>query len=111
MLHSGKFQLAPSVLQIPLTDSALLAETPTLSPSLQFVALYDYDPQKSSPSANPEFELCVKEGNLVKVFGMEMSDGFLMGEVKFSCEGMDVKFSCEGMDVRGYTVTFSSDWT
>lgn len=53
----------------------------------------------------------MKEGNLVKVFGMEMPDGFLMGEVKFSCEGMDVKFSCEGMDVRGYTVTFSSDWT
>ena len=59
--------------------------------SLQFVALYDYDPQKSCPSTNPEFELCLKEGNLVKVFGMEMSDGFLMGEVRFCCQGMDVR--------------------
>ena len=47
----------------------------------QFVALYDYDPLKCSPSDNPEFELELKEGSLVKVFGQEMDDGFLVGEV------------------------------
>ncbi len=52
------------------------------SPSLvQFVALYDYTPATCSPSDNPEFELAFKEGNLVRVLGQEMEDGFLVGEV------------------------------
>ena len=54
-----------------------------LSP--QVMVLYDYDPAKCSPSDNPEFELSLKEGNLVKVFGEEMSDGFLVGEVRGHC--------------------------
>ncbi len=45
------------------------------------MALYDYDPVTCSPSDNPEFELAFKEGNLVRVLGKEMEDGFLVGEV------------------------------
>ena len=67
-----------------MNSSCSEEDTSLFSPLLllQFVALYDYDPQKSSPSPNPEFELQLREGNLVKVFGREMSDGFLMGEVR-----------------------------
>ena len=45
------------------------------------MALYDYDPLRCSPSDNPDFELELKEGSLVKVFGQEMADGFMVGEV------------------------------
>ena len=50
-------------------------------PRWQYVALYDYDPVKCSPNEHPEFELSFKEGALLKVYGGEMEDGFLAGEV------------------------------
>ena len=45
------------------------------------MALYDYNPLMSSPSDNPEFELTLREGNLIKVFGQELAEGYLVGEV------------------------------
>jgi len=50
--------------------------------SPQFIALYDYDPVKSSPCEHPEFELSFCEGDLIKVYGREMEDGFMSGEVR-----------------------------
>ena len=52
---------------------------------LQFIGLYDYDPNTSSSNMNPEFELKFKEGSLIKVFGKMMSDGYFIGEVLFAC--------------------------
>lgn len=48
---------------------------------MQFLGLYDYNPQTSSSSANPEFELSFKEGSLIKILGQQMSDGYYVGEV------------------------------
>lgn len=61
--------------------SAMTTPPPNTHTFSQFVALYDYDPLKCSPSDNPDFELELKEGSLVKVFGQEMADGFMVGEV------------------------------
>ncbi len=36
---------------------------------------------KSSPCDHPEFELALCEGDLLKVYGREMEDGFVVGEV------------------------------
>ena len=47
----------------------------------QCVALYDYIPTKCSPNENPEFELELREGALVKIVGQELTDGFLVGEI------------------------------
>ncbi len=52
----------------------------------QFIALYDYDPVKSSPCDHPEFELALSEGDLLKVYGREMEDGFIVGEVRARTE-------------------------
>lgn len=46
-----------------------------------FVALYDYDPQKSSPNPNPTLEVSFQEGDLIKVFDTSRSDGFYGAEV------------------------------
>ena len=47
----------------------------------QFVALYDYDPFKSSPNPNPATELGLKEGDILRVFDTSRKDGFYVGKV------------------------------
>lgn len=47
----------------------------------QFLALYDYDPFKSSPNQNPAAEMGFKEGDIVKVFDTSRKDGFFVGKV------------------------------
>ncbi|XP_074610685.1 uncharacterized protein LOC141865174 isoform X4 [Acropora palmata] len=47
-----------------------------------FVALYDYDPFKSSPNPNPESELRFKEGDILRVFNTSRKDGFYVGKLK-----------------------------
>lgn len=47
----------------------------------QFVALYDYDPFKSSPNPNPATELGFKEGDILRVFDTSRKDGFYVGKV------------------------------
>ena len=49
----------------------------------QYVALYDYDPTKSSPNPNPTLEVSFQEGDLIKVFDTTRSDGFYGAEVNF----------------------------
>ena len=49
--------------------------------SLQFIALFDYDPYKSSPNQNPSLELQFNEGDLLKVYDTSRSDGFYHAEV------------------------------
>lgn len=51
---------------------------------LQFVALYDYDPFKSSPNPNPASELGFKEGDILRVFDTSRKDGFYVGKVIFN---------------------------
>jgi len=45
------------------------------------VALYDYDPFKSSPNPNPAGELSFKEGDILRVFDTSRKDGFYVGKV------------------------------
>ncbi|XP_078358377.1 uncharacterized protein LOC144643107 isoform X2 [Oculina patagonica] len=47
-----------------------------------FVALYDYDPFKSSPNPNPATELGFKEGDILRVFDTSRKDGFYVGKLK-----------------------------
>ncbi|XP_068745820.1 golgin subfamily B member 1-like isoform X2 [Montipora capricornis] len=47
-----------------------------------FVALFDYDPFKSSPNPNPASELVFKEGDILKVFDTSRKDGFYLGKLK-----------------------------
>ena len=47
----------------------------------QFIALFDYDPYKSSPNQNPSLELQFNEGDLLKVYDTSRSDGFYHAEV------------------------------
>lgn len=48
------------------------------------MALYDYDPFKSSPNLNPASELNFKEGDILKVFDTSRKDGFFVGKVRMS---------------------------
>lgn len=50
------------------------------------MALYDYDPFKSSPNPNPASELAFKEGDILRVFDTSREDGFYVGKVLF-CPG------------------------
>ena len=50
--------------------------------SSQFVALYDYDPIKSSPNPNPALELMFREGDMMMVYDKSRSDGFYSAKVK-----------------------------
>lgn len=47
-----------------------------------FVALYDYDPFKSSPNQNPAAEMSFKEGDILKVFNTFRRDGYFVGKLK-----------------------------
>jgi len=47
-----------------------------------FIALFDYDPYKSSPNQNPSLELQFNEGDLLKVYDTSRSDGFYHAEVR-----------------------------
>ena len=69
---------------------------------LQFIALYDYDPFKSSPCEHPEFELSFSEGDLIRIYGQEMDDGFMAGEVRLTLLSHilgTVNFVCSGCDI------------
>ncbi|XP_022782888.1 uncharacterized protein LOC111323722 isoform X11 [Stylophora pistillata] len=47
-----------------------------------FVALYDYDPFKSSPNQNPAAEMSFKEGDILQVFNTLRKDGYFVGKLK-----------------------------
>ncbi|PFX30328.1 Janus kinase and microtubule-interacting protein 3 [Stylophora pistillata] len=48
----------------------------------EFVALYDYDPFKSSPNQNPAAEMSFKEGDILQVFNTLRKDGYFVGKLK-----------------------------
>ena len=47
----------------------------------KYVALFDYDPYKSSTSDAPEKELHLREGDYITVFGEMDSDGLYEAEI------------------------------
>ena len=47
----------------------------------RFVALFDYDPDKSPASEHPELELKLKEGDFLTVFGDMDSNGYFEADV------------------------------
>lgn len=47
----------------------------------QFVALFSYDPLKSSPNPNPTFELEFQEGDIIRVLDTSRPDGYYTGQV------------------------------
>lgn len=51
------------------------------SASNTYVALYDYDPYKSSPNPNPSQELTFHEGDLLRVHDTTRNDGFYGAEL------------------------------
>ena len=55
----------------------------------QCIVLYDYDPEKMSPSDNPQLELKIVEGNLLRCYTRddnELSSDFTMAEVCCSAQ-------------------------
>ena len=50
-------------------------------PVIRYIALYDYDPYKSSPNPNPSLELVLKEGDIVYVSNTSRKDGFYHANV------------------------------
>lgn len=69
--------------------------------SKQFVALYDYDPFKSSPNPNPATELAFKEGDILRVFDTSRKDGFYVGKVLFFCLEKSIYAHCyEELTIR-----------
>jgi len=54
------------------------------APIFYCIALYDYDPFKSSPNPNPRLELNLTEGGVIKVLDNSRTDGFYYGE----CNGV-----------------------
>ena len=46
-----------------------------------YVALYDYDPMKSSPNTNPQYELKFIEGDILRVEDTSRKDGFYFGSL------------------------------
>ena len=54
---------------------------------MQYVALYDYDPQTSSPNDEPSDELSLTTGDTVTVLKDVRDDGFVKAEVRLtSCK-------------------------
>lgn len=82
-LHfSGLFVI--TFLRSRVNSSQLVRSYDIVYFSLQFVALYDYDPFKSSPNPNPASELSFKEGDILRVFDTSRKDGFFVGKVRMS---------------------------
>lgn len=47
----------------------------------QFVALFSYDPLKSSPNPNPMLELEFQEGDIIRVLDTSRPDSYYTGQV------------------------------
>ncbi|KAJ8403849.1 hypothetical protein AAFF_G00347170 [Aldrovandia affinis] len=47
----------------------------------RMVAIFDYDPQESSPNADVEMELCFSAGDVIYVYGDMDEDGFFYGDL------------------------------
>ena len=58
----------------------------------QCIVLYDYDPEKMSPSDTPQLELKVAEGNLLRCYNRPASDNdeYTLAEVSVASEWWDI---------------------
>ncbi|XP_067850434.1 uncharacterized protein [Heptranchias perlo] len=57
------------------------SQTNKSSKTLQFIAVYDYNPLQDSPNIHPSHELAFKEGDNIWVYGKQRRDGFCEAEV------------------------------
>jgi hypothetical protein len=48
------------------------------------VALFSYDPLKSSPNPNPTLELEFQEGDIIRVLDTSRADGYYTGQVGYA---------------------------
>ena len=69
----------------------------------KYVALFDYDPYKSSTSDAPEKELHLREGDYITVFGEMDSDGFYEAEIN-GVRGLIPGIYVEELDENSTTV-------
>lgn len=60
---------------------AFAPSPPGTKKAKRFVALFDYDPDKSPASEHPELELKLKEGDFLTVFGDMDSNGYFEADV------------------------------
>lgn len=60
---------------------AFAPSPPGTKKAKRFVALFDYDPDKSPASEHPELELTLKEGDFLTVFGDMDSNGYFQADV------------------------------
>ena len=60
---------------------AFAPSPPGTKKAKRFVALFDYDPDKSPASEHPEIELKLKEGDFLTVFGDMDSNGYFEADV------------------------------
>ena len=60
---------------------AFVPSPPGTKKAKRFVALFDYDPDKSPASEHPELELKLKEGDFLTVFGDMDSNGYFEADV------------------------------
>lgn len=60
---------------------AFAPSPPGTKKAKRFVALFDYDPDKSPASEHPELELKLKEGDFLIVFGDMDSNGYFEADV------------------------------
>ncbi|XP_038648477.1 golgin subfamily A member 4-like isoform X2 [Scyliorhinus canicula] len=51
------------------------------SETLQYTAIYDYNPLRDSPNIHPSHELAFKEGDVIWLYGKQRRDGFCEAEV------------------------------
>ncbi|GCB66215.1 hypothetical protein scyTo_0004929 [Scyliorhinus torazame] len=57
------------------------SQTDMNSETLQFTAIYDYNPLRDSPNIHPSHELAFKEGDVIWLYGKQRRDGFCEAEV------------------------------
>ena len=58
---------------------------------LQFMAVYDYDAQASSPNKDSKEELSFKTGDVVVCYGKSREDGYYFGKVSIPKDLFNVK--------------------
>ncbi|GCC27346.1 hypothetical protein chiPu_0005770 [Chiloscyllium punctatum] len=60
---------------------SLTDQTNKTSETLQFLAVFDYNPLQDSPNIHPSHELAFKEGDIICLYGKQRKDGFCEAEV------------------------------
>ncbi|KAM4701880.1 LOW QUALITY PROTEIN: peripheral-type benzodiazepine receptor-associated protein 1 [Discoglossus pictus] len=80
--RSKKAQLTPATERKNMPEKNRRTCKPDLSVPRPMVAIFDYNPRKSSPNMDVEAELSFTAGDIITVFGPMDEDGFYYGELK-----------------------------